>query len=440
VNKATLTKGIFLWCGWSLILGLLAPATIAASQSEKASQPSLSSPQKLRLLSNRFRVDQAVEKIVFIIDRIPESAPIILVQPDGSKLYAIRQYDGVKWMDANAGDMIEITNPQIGPWQIIGDILPSSEIRLATSLHLNVDPIPNELFVNEKIKLTSSLSFNNKLLRIGQVDDLIKHEVFLRSSSNPEHRNFGAGTFTIGDFIDNGLGLDAKSGDGIFTGRLNLDKPIGHYELLVRVGNKVFEREYDQPLLLRAQPIVVDLLTAAINGQYTLRFISNSKVANLDKMLLQIKVTNADDTVNHYSINGVAPNHLFKLAAIESPGRYKINIDVFGTTVDGRDFAFELKQLKVRIIALPTEVAEKAQRQFNAEKESAFEKKLRYKAIAAERQEADDKTTLIIIGIMVNVIILILGGIIMFLFFRKKKPKVPKQDKKKGASNKELPQ
>jgi len=429
---------LWAWCGL-IASTLLVPQSLAAQQTSEptaADQVAAQQPQKLRLLSNRFRVDQAVEKIVFIIDRVPESAPIILVQPDGSKLYAMRRYDNVKWMDGNAGDMIEITNPEIGPWQIIGDILPSSEIRLATTLQLIVNPIPTELFVDEKIKLTSSLKFNNKLLKIGQVDDLIKHQVYLRSSDNPQHSNFGAGTFTIGDFIDNGLGLDARSGDGVFTGRLNLDKPMGHYDLVVRVGNKVFEREYQQSLLLRAQPIAVDLLTAAINGQYTLRFISNAKIANLDKMLLQIKVTNPDDTVSHYSINGVAPNHLFKLAAIQSPGRYKINIDVFGSTVAGRDFSFSLKQLKVKIVALPTKAAKKAQAKFDSEKETAFELKLKRKALAQQRQADDDKTTLIIIGIMVNVIILLVGALIMFLVFRKKKPKKPKEDKKKDPAKK----
>lgn len=414
-------KGVLSAWLWLMIGCLLAPVLSAAESDEQQLQA-----QKIQLLSNRFRVDQAVEKIVFIIDRVPQSAPVILVQPDGSKLYASRKYNNVKWMDGNAGDMIEISNPQVGPWQLIGEILPSSEIRLATSLQLTVDPIPPALFEGEEIKLTSKLNFNNKLLRIGQVDDLIKHQVYLRSSTDPKAQNFGAGTFLIGDFIDNGLGLDAKSGDGIFTGRLNLNKPIGNYKMVVRVHNKVFTREYKQELLLRAQPIAVDLITAVLGEHYSLRFISNNEIANLEKMMLQIKVTHPDDTVKHHSINGVVPTHFFRLTNIEQPGRYQIDIEVFGQTVDRRDFKFKLKPLNVKLSALPAAAAQKAQEKFDSQRQSAFEMKLQQKDLAAHRQQQAEKSTLIIIAIMVNVIILGVGAVLLWMFLLNGKKKTVK--------------
>ncbi len=403
---------------------LLTPLVLAAEATEN-------SEQKIQLLSNRFRVDQAVEKIVFIIDRIPQSAPVILIQPDGSKLYSNKRQKNVKWMDGNAGDMIEIVNPQIGPWQIIGNILPSSEIRLATSLQLQVEPIPPSLFIGEEIKLTSSLVFNNRLLKIGQVDDLIKHEVYLRSRNEEGQDNFGAGTFIIGDFVDDGYGLDEKSGDGVFTGRLDLNKPMGNYDLLVRVSNKVFEREYKQVLLLRALPIAVDLLSAAIGDQYTLRFIINDKIVDPNSMMLQIKVTDPNSTIKHHSINGMAAIHLFRLPEIEEMGRYKINIDVFGKTVAGRDFKFSLKQIKVRLSVLPKAVAKKALAKFDSERETAFEKKLKRKALAEKRQHKKENRTLVFIAIMVNVIILLVGALLLWLFFRTKKPKLSKEEKAK---------
>ena len=415
-----------------LIIGCsLTPLAIAASLAGTNTDD-----QKIQLLSNRFRVDQAVDKILFIIDRVPESAAVILVQPDGSKLYSIRKYKGVKWMDGNAGDMIEITNPQIGPWQIIGDILPSSEIRLATSLKLNVNPIPNELFVGEEIKLTSSLAFDNKLLKIEQVDDLMKHEVFLRSVNNPGAENFGAGVFRIGEFIDDGYGFDSKSGDGIFTGRLNLNKPIGNYELVVRVANKVFEREYHQPLLLRLKPIKVDLLSAAIDGQYTLRFLSDPNIANLSQMLIQVKITYPDDTVTHHSIEGVVATHLVRLEQVTKPGRHKVDIDVVGTTVAGRDFKFTLKQIKFRVNALPQAQAKEALDIKERESKSAFELKLQRKVAKEIRQQKDDKRTLILIAIMVNVILLLIGGLLLWLFFRTKQPKLSKEQKAKVKADK----
>jgi len=420
---------------------LAASASVCSQPDDNKVQADDNNAQRIKLLSNRFRVDQAVDTIVFIIERKPASAPIILVRPDGSKLYANRPVDNVKWMDGNTGDMIEIERPMIGPWQIIGDILPSSEIRLATSLELKVDPIPDELFVGEIIKLTARLEFNNKLLALGQVDDLISLDVFLRSTDDKESANFGAGTFIVGEYQDNGIGFDERSGDGVFTGELNLDKPSGLYNLLIKASNKVFEREVFRKLQLRRKPVTVDLVSAAINGYYALRFMSNNKVIKLDQLALQIKITHPDDTVEHLSINGVASMHIFRLEKVSKPGRYKIEIDMVGQTLRGRDFVLTLETHKFKV-ALPAKEEQQAKQvELDKKRQAAFKRKQQYKKMVAKQQQEDEDTRLIIIIIMVNVLILLVGGLMMWLFLRTKKPKVDKEqekeDKKAQGKDKE---
>lgn len=412
------------------LIGVIALSLALPASANNYNPNDNASQQKIKLLSNRFRVDQAVEALVFIIERKPGSAPIILVRPDGSKLYATRQVDGVNWVDGNAGDMIEIKQPMIGPWQIIGDILPSSEIRLATSLALKINEFPNELFVGEVVKLTARIEFNNKLLALGRVDDLIKLDVFLRSTSDTSAPNFGAGTFTIGQYIDDGQGLDERRGDGVFTGRLDLDKPNGPYTLLVRAGNKVFEREYSQPLYLRPQPVKVDLMSAAIDGQYALRFITNEQAVDMSQMAIQVIVHHPDDTQEHLSISNLAPTHLLRLENVQKPGRYKIDIEVFGTTNDGREFRYNIEQMKVKI-EVPAAKEVKAQKvEADKARKAQFKREQLEKRRKAAKQKAEEEKALIIIIVMVNVLILLLGGLLMWLFLRKKKPKKPKEDKK----------
>jgi len=392
--------------------------------------------QKIKLLSNRFRVDQAVEKIVFIIERKPGSAPIILVRPDGSKIYANRRIDGVKWMDGNTGDMIEIMSPMIGPWQIIGDILPTSEIRLATALTLKLDPIPEQLFIGENIKLTSRLEFNDKLLALGKVDDLIKLNVYLRADDDKESPNFGAGTFIVGDYVDDGVGYDERMGDGVFTGLLDLDKPEGGYTLLVKATNKVFEREAARSLRLLKKPIKVDLMSAAFNGHYALRFFSNPNTVKLDQLAVQLRITHPDDTVEHLSISGVAPTHIFRLEKVIVPGRYKIEIDVIGQATNGRDFLLSLDTLKFKVVLPAKQQQLSEQVELDKVREAKFERAQKMKQYLVVKQKKESDTRLIIIIIMVNVFILLFGGLMMWLFLRTKKPKVPKEDKKDDKKEK----
>jgi len=393
--------------------------------------------QKIKLLSNRFRVDQAVEKIVFIIERKPGSAPIILVLPDGSKLYANRHQEGVKWMDGNTGDMIEITRPMIGPWQIIGDILPSSEIRLATALTLKLDAIPEELFIGEKVKLTSRLEFNDKLLALGKVDDLIKLSVYLRADDNKENANFGAGTFIVGEYLDNGHGFDERMGDGVFTGMLDLNRPAGDYNLLVKAGNKVFEREAARTISLLSKPVKVDLMSAAINGHYALRFFNNANSVKLDQLVLQLKIIHPDDTVEHLSINGVAPMHIFRLENVIAPGRYKINIDVVGQSMTGRDFVLPLETLKFKVVLPAKKQQLEDQVELDKAREAKFELAQQMKRAMADRQQKDSESRLVIIIIMVNVLIILIGLLMMWLFLRTKKPKAEKEAKKDDKKSKD---
>jgi len=388
--------------------------------------------QKIKLLSNRFRVDQTVDAIIFIIERKPGTAPIILVQPDGTKLYAIREVEGVKWADGLSGDMIEIMQPMIGPWQIIGDILPSSEIRLATSLELKIDDFPSEIFADEQIKLTSRIEFNNKLLKLGRVDDLINLEVSLKSKNIRGEQNFGAGKFTIGRYVDNGINLDERKGDGVFTGYLDLDKPLGPYIMQIRASNKVFEREHVQDLLIRAQPVKVDLISAAIDGHYALRFITNEEAVRLSEMAIQVVIHHPDGTQEYVSVTGLAPVHILKLENVMKPGRYRIDVEVLGTTTTGREFKYDVKQLKAKI-EIPAEKEMQTQKiEADKERKLKFERDLLAKKRKEARQKAENKHSLVIVAVMINAFILLGGAIMVGIFlFKKGVIKLPKKKPKK---------
>lgn len=66
----------------------------------------------IELLRNRFRVDYNVEEVTMVFFREYGSAPVVLVRPDGSKLFQSRvDEEKVEWYDADTFDMIKIKNP-----------------------------------------------------------------------------------------------------------------------------------------------------------------------------------------------------------------------------------------------------------------------------------------------------------------------------------------
>ena len=88
----------------------------------------LPTKNQIPLFDNRFRVDDNVKEITLLMFRRRGSASVVLVQPDGSKLYFNRaEKNNIRWHDASSYDLIEIKNPMPGPWQAVGRIVAGAD-------------------------------------------------------------------------------------------------------------------------------------------------------------------------------------------------------------------------------------------------------------------------------------------------------------------------
>lgn len=82
----------------------------------------VASESSMSFLDNRFRVDETVERITFLVYRQDNSRPVTLVRPDGKKYYAWKHPDTVNWIEEPTADIITIERPMPGPWQAIGKV------------------------------------------------------------------------------------------------------------------------------------------------------------------------------------------------------------------------------------------------------------------------------------------------------------------------------
>ena len=93
--------------GAAPIEGLMGGLLLLASLSAAANE--VFAPSDIPLLDNRFRIDYGVKEITFIIKRKPGTPSVILVRPDGSKLYVgkVKPPD-VGWLPLKDQDLITI--------------------------------------------------------------------------------------------------------------------------------------------------------------------------------------------------------------------------------------------------------------------------------------------------------------------------------------------
>ncbi|WP_250885896.1 TIGR03503 family protein [Shewanella jiangmenensis] len=365
--------------------------------------------EQARELKNRFRIDHMVESMTLVVQREYGSAPVVVILPDGSKWYANRHPDTVKWTDGVTGDIISIEHPQPGPWQLTGRVVEGSTLKMLSKLSVEIDPLPQPLFQGERVKIFARLMGDNERLRMPGLDYLVEWTARFESNHQPGDENFAAGTITVGSYKDDGEALDEAPDDGVFTGKINLSQPWGHYKFMVRARNNVFEREQETEIVLSPHPISVSLIEPEdpLTQPYKLDIKVNAEALKLEETHLELEMVGPAGLQLPLSIAGLTEGQTeFTLPDAHEFGSYRIKGDAFSTTLGGREVVLSLPEQFFNLIEPP---APPPSPEEIAAKEAAI--------AAAEEAKAKESAMMVLIG--VNLVLLLLG-IGALIFWRKR--------------------
>ena len=321
-------NGIVFLFGWLFSLAVMAQqqATDTAQPTDTADPEQmlaqhgfavlddLPTKNQIPLFDNRFRVDDQVEEITLLLFRRRGSASVVLVKPDGSKIYFnTAEAQQVRWHDASSYDLIEIKNPMPGPWQVIGRLLPESRIMLLTEIKLHVDPLPANLMVGETIKINARLTNGDKPITAKDFSEVLALEVIFVSTNNAQFDNFGRGVVQVANFRDDGKGYDERARDGVFTGEFQLRFVAGEWTPKYVVRTPLYTREVEQaPVVLMPAPIVADITASpavddtqpeqqALEHQVLFRVTDDS--VNAESVLLQGRVRYPNGEIEGFALN-----------------------------------------------------------------------------------------------------------------------------------------
>ena len=360
-------------------------------------------------LKNRFRVDHMVDKMVLLVQRDYGSAPVVIVLPDGSKWYAQRHPDEVKWVDGVTGDMIEIPHPVPGPWQLLGKVSAGSTIDKISALSIEVEPLPQPLFQGERVKVTAKLMGDAQRVRMPGLDYLVEWTAKFVSEHDSEDENFAAGTFIVGAYKDEGEELDERPDDGVFTGKINLNQPWGKYRFIVNARNNIFDREFSMPFVLSPNPIAVKMIDPddPQTGQWKLSLKADPAVVKLEDTHFAFELVGPAGFQMPLNLQGMSSAESeIVLPKVTEFGSYRIKGQVATTTVSGREILIQLPEHFFNLIEPP------------APPPSAEELAARAAAIAVVEEEKA-KSDVIFWVITVNLGLLLLG-VLGLIFWRKR--------------------
>ncbi|WP_050921472.1 TIGR03503 family protein [Vibrio harveyi] len=368
------------------------------------------SESAMSLLDNRFRVDPTIEQITFLVYREQSSQPVVLVRPDGKKYYAWGTYDNVRWYQEPSLDIISIDNPMPGPWQAVGKVTPKNNIRLISHLKLSTDVFPNRLYHSEALKFTARLTSDDEPLVLRDFLDRVNLRVtFTKFVENEDEliKEARPVPMVIGEFADDGRGLDEKAGDGVFTVQLPIDVEPGKYRARITSGNGVFLRAQEQIVLVYPSPITRTFIQSRHADQPHQLVVSGEQgMITPGSIAVNIEQEAPDGFISYSQGQVSADGTKTTLKMDNDPelGKYSWHGEVFATDLaTKRSLVFPIKEQSFSVVEeVDLEAARVAK-----EAELAEQRRIEMeKRIIAER-EAERKRSMIIIGIG-NVIALIL--------------------------------
>lgn len=381
----------------------------------------------IELLQNRFRIDFEVEEITMIFFREYGSSPIVLVQPDGSKIFqSSSDGENIFWFDTATYDMISIKNPTPGPWQAVGQITPESRVMVISDLKLHADPLPSVVFSGEILKQTAYLTNDGVPIDYTAFRDVVELTITLASTNNPNYNNFGANTEVVAIFEDNGKGMDEIPLDGVFTGQFNLAIADGEWIPTFTVSTPMYNREQIDPnVMLFANPIKIDVeMDGGGSGYHKLMVDAEREHVDMSTLLIDGKVRFPNGDIQNFSITDMSADVREHLIVNYEYGVYRVKLTAYGNTLDGREFILDVPEY-----SFLSEEPEPEPVAVAADSNDVVGDQQTAEIDTPPVEEGMSNTTLVSIIVGINLSILIIGGGLIWWVTRDKKVAEPELEK-----------
>jgi len=200
-------------------------------------------PQVIPLTSKGFSVDGDVREATFYISRT-ENTSVVLQQPDGEKINERTQKKNVRWFRGQRFDVITVTEPEVGNWEIVG--IPEQEgfATALTSLRLVVEEWPAAIYPDVPALLQVRLYESDMPVDLPEVADTLRYAFQIIPTDRVSE------PVAQGVLRDDGTEGDRIARDGIFSHRVLLDR-AGDYQLRIAVEGPTFERHRILPFRVR---------------------------------------------------------------------------------------------------------------------------------------------------------------------------------------------
>ncbi len=189
-------------------------------------------PDQLPLNEDNFVVDNTIKELTVVASKYRTDSRIALLTPSGKEIDATTNLPAVRWFSAKQFDLITITNPEPGYWELKFSE-GGNKAYIVTDLKLKVETSHTEIAPEGTVRLQASLERNGTRVTTRELLATSRFSVAI---------TFPDGHIDQRPMLDDGSNSDAGRGDGIFGLLLNFDKE-GQYRFDVTVAGETFDRK-----------------------------------------------------------------------------------------------------------------------------------------------------------------------------------------------------
>lgn len=380
---------------------------------------------KLPIEGQRFRIDENVDEITLLFFRELGSKPLVLIKPDGSKWYDARYpTETVTWYTDPNFDIIRIKEPQPGPWQAAGRIDEENKALVISDISFKAESLPSPLFQYEELKVEGKLFNGDEVVETARFRQTVMLDVLFVSTHNSEFDNFGTSPSRVAQFEDNGRGHDERAGDGVFTGFFNLDIGPGEWMATYEMTTPLYQRVFESgPVVVEPLPVEFEVIQSeAADDNHQLVIKVDGDRIDPQSLVVNGETSFPNGEIRKFTVTQIESfPHNVEIANLAF-GKHLIDLDIFATSVSGREFEARIDDFSFIAKEPPppeptaTELAERQQAELERQREQARQER--------EAKQKQAMTNLIII-VVVNIILIALALVGLWWFkFRQKKVSV----------------
>lgn len=332
--------------------------------------------EQVPLAGNHFLVDSSIEELTALVLHKP-GKPVQLISPDNKRQSFANHGDDFKWFEGDGFDLITVTKPYEGEWNVVADLEKGSRVTIVSNLSLAASRYSESLFVGAgPLEMMAALK---------QQGEAIKDPTFIKLVK------FGVSAQRREDGKQWSLDLSAENptpADGYFRSAMSMLGEAGTYELAVTAEGKTFQRSQKQTVAVREN---FDVRVSTIDGippGHRVTLLAQNPEIDAAACTVTAHIKTADGKTSDKSITAADREWPLTLDGADQGGRVEVYFDIAGQNKNGKKFNY--RSATVAVDASGSQVVAPAQKEAATEVKHE-EPKAETAPAAAEEKKGEAK-------------------------------------------------